>query len=321
MTFVPSLKLIGGTVTGDVDLIDARLKIERDSAANRALQTNIDGESQARFYIGADGDHSWGDGTNPVDTTLTRPSANILRISSGDKFQQNAAPTTGDDLTNKTYVDDNTGSLTELVTFTASGTFTKASYSGLKYVRVRAVGGGGGSGGNPSTSGTENAVSGGAGGGEYAESVIAESALAANETVTIGAGGAGGAAGANAGTAGSSTTFGTHVTANGGSASGAGNATSGNAYEVGAAGGTGGTGDLVVDGDSGGAGVILSGIRTRSNDGGSSMYSPEARASNLDAFAGVVYGGGAGGCNSSASNAARAGAAGADGIVIVEIYN
>lgn len=39
------------------------------------------------------------------DAVISRTAANILAMGAGDKIQQNAAPTVGDDLTNKTYVD------------------------------------------------------------------------------------------------------------------------------------------------------------------------------------------------------------------------
>lgn len=48
---------------------------------------------------------AFGPGTGPVDVSLKRTAANILSMGAGDKLQQNAAPTVGDDLTNKTYVD------------------------------------------------------------------------------------------------------------------------------------------------------------------------------------------------------------------------
>lgn len=217
------------------------------------------------------------------------------------------------------------GSLAEIVTYGISGsphTWTKSNYPDMKSIRVRLVGAGGGSGGTAGTSGTQNAASGGAGGGGYSEKVILRSALAASETVTVGAKGTGGATGNNDGTSGGTTSFGSHCSATGGSLSTGAVATASDSYETGGAGGTGSGGDINIDGDGGGAGVCLGGKRTRSNDGGSSMLSGASRAANIGSFAGADYGGGASGCNNNASIASgRAGSDGADGIVIVEIYN
>jgi hypothetical protein len=44
-------------------------------------------------------------GTTVVDVGFNRPSANIIAMNSGDKLQQNAAATVGDDLVNKTHLD------------------------------------------------------------------------------------------------------------------------------------------------------------------------------------------------------------------------
>ena len=51
-------------------------------------------------------------GSTAADWTLSRTGANVAAMGSGDKLQQNEAPTTGDDLTNKTYVDSGTKTLT-----------------------------------------------------------------------------------------------------------------------------------------------------------------------------------------------------------------
>lgn len=94
----------------------------------------------------------------------------------------------------------------ETVYFTASGSFTKASYPWLRAVRLRVLGAGGGGGGIGTTTTTQWAGGAGGGSGAYAESFVLEGALSASETVTIGAAGAGGI-GANDGTAGGTTTF------------------------------------------------------------------------------------------------------------------
>lgn len=89
------------------------------------------------------------------------------------------------------------GSGPTMVTFIASGTWTKPA--GLRAIRVRLVGGGGGSDGAYS----------GAGGG-YSEKFIQAASLGATETVTVGAGGN------NLGSAGTSSSFGAHCSATGG---------------------------------------------------------------------------------------------------------
>src|SRR3546814_9619745 len=100
-----------------------------------------------------------------------------------------------------------------VITFTASGTYTPTT--GTKLVHVICIGGGGGSGGVGSS-----AKSGGAGGGAYAESWLSITAVGASKAVTVGAGGSGGASGSNAGSAGGTTSFGTLVSAVGGAATG-----------------------------------------------------------------------------------------------------
>src|SRR3546814_12043918 len=79
-----------------------------------------------------------------------------------------------------------------VITFTASGTYTPTT--GTKLVHVICIGGGGGSGGVGSS-----AKSGGAGGGAYAESWLSITAVGASKAVTVGAGGGGGASGRNTG--------------------------------------------------------------------------------------------------------------------------
>src|SRR6266545_1626907 len=87
----------------------------------------------------------------------------------------------------------------QTVYYTANGTFAKASYPGLRAVRVRLVGGGGGSGGRAATAAGEATESGGGGGGGYCEKWISAAALGTSEAVTVGAGGTAGASGGGSG--------------------------------------------------------------------------------------------------------------------------
>jgi hypothetical protein len=66
---------------------------------------NVVGEAASRFVAQTNGRMRWGNGTLTQDVAFSRTAADILAMDAGDKWQQNAAPTVGDDLTNKTYVD------------------------------------------------------------------------------------------------------------------------------------------------------------------------------------------------------------------------
>src|SRR5262245_49453115 len=99
--------------------------------------------------------------------------------------------------------------------YPATGTFVKADYPGLAYVRPKVQAAGGGSGGAQTTTGSQAAVAGGGGGGGYGEKLISVGDLAASEDVIVGAAGAAGTAGDSAGGAGGTSSFGTHVIATG----------------------------------------------------------------------------------------------------------
>jgi hypothetical protein len=220
--------------------------------------------------------------------------------------------------------------LQQVLYYTSSGTFTKATYPWLRAIRVRVQGGGGGGSGAASTGAGAVGAGGGGAGGVYAESFITDIAgLASSITVTRGAGGAGGAAGNNVGSAGGSSSFGSLVSANGGFGGGAGafgGAPIWNSIDV--TGPTIGTGDLVVSGGSSQAGISLSFTATIGSIGGDSFLG--TATNSLKTFAdnqggngqnGMGYGsGGGGGLNSQNTATARTGGAGANGIVIVELY-
>lgn len=214
-----------------------------------------------------------------------------------------------------------------LVTFTASGTFAKADYPWAKSVRVRVVGGGGGSGGCALTAAGETSAGGGGGGGGYAEKRIPVSALAASETVTVGAAGTAGGTGTSGGTGGTSS-FGSHAVATGGAGGDVGAAASPLTMVSGApgGGGNGTTGDVVVRGDQAYPAFALAVNRVFISWGGASVLAASrgraAIGAGTAAAEGFQYGGGAHGPGNTQSEAsARAGAAGAAGVVIVEIFN
>jgi hypothetical protein len=220
--------------------------------------------------------------------------------------------------------------LQQVLYYTSSGTFTKATYPWLRAIRVRCQAGGGGGGGAAATGGSKNAAGGGGAGGVYAESFITDIAgLASSITVTRGAGGAGGVAGNNAGSTGGSSSFGSLVSANGGFGGGPeafGGSLIWNSLDV--QGPTIGTGDLVISGGSSQAGISLSFTAVVGSTGGDSFLGTATNAvktyDNAEGYngkSGMGFGSGGGGAINSQNNAtARVGGAGANGIVIVELY-
>lgn len=128
---------------------------------------------------------------------------------------------------------------------------------------------------------------GGGGGGACVPFKLAPAALAASETVTIGAGGAQVAANA-AGVAGGNSTFGTLVTSFGGGAGGPANGNGGAGGGALSAGGAGAVGAAAYGGQPGAISTGADGFNSNGGFGGGSMYS----ASEIGNSA---YGGGAGG--------------------------
>lgn len=215
--------------------------------------------------------------------------------------------------------------LNQIVKFTSSGSFSKASYSWLRAIRVRVQAGGGSGAGCQAAGGGAYSAGTGGGGGEYAESFITDIAgLASSVTVTVGAGGAGssGAEGNN----GSDSSFGSIVIAKGGKRGSVKPSNTYATYFPGGAGGTGGTGDLLFAGGGGESGNGNSslgggGAGGHAHLGGGARS--EASGSGGASLAGVTggnYGGGGGGAFSSTGGAAKAGGDGGDGIVILELY-
>lgn len=206
--------------------------------------------------------------------------------------------------------------LRQIVKFTSSGSFTKATYPWLKYVRIRLVGGGGGGGGTAATGVGQWAAAGGGGGGGYSEKVIAVGSLGTSETVTVGAGGAAGAAGNNPGGDGGTTSFGAHCSGAGGT--GGIGSSADNTYNshAGGTGGSGASGDINIPGSDGFYGITTVAGPTSLGYGGDAHLG----LGGNNPGAGEGYGGGGYGNSVTGSASAGAGYAGAAGIVIVELY-
>ncbi len=124
------LPLAGGTMTGnllltratygeplqvfDTDGTTKRFSVDTDGSFISILQSSsyyvwtsrVTGDTHDRLTVLADGRMEWGSGSGAADTVLYRSAANILSMGASDKLQQYVSPTVGDDLTNKTYVDE-----------------------------------------------------------------------------------------------------------------------------------------------------------------------------------------------------------------------
>lgn len=209
-------------------------------------------------------------------------------------------------------------------TFTASGSFTKATYPWAKAVRVRAVGGGGGGGGVESPAVGEWSHSGGGGGGGYAEAALSVDDLAASETVTVGAAGSGGAAGLNGGSSGGTSSFGTHAVAAGGAGGVSFSASTNQAGSRPGDGGNATAGDVLVRGGGGGFGMGLANSTDGAYGGGGGTSvlggGGEPKRTSETAQGGGGYGGGGSGIARLGGGGAAPGGDGAAGVVIVEIF-
>lgn len=66
---------------GGVDQLatNDEFKSYRGATTNAAFTSAVNGESQVRHVVRADGKHEWGDGVNPLDTNLYRSGTNTLR--------------------------------------------------------------------------------------------------------------------------------------------------------------------------------------------------------------------------------------------------
>jgi hypothetical protein len=212
------------------------------------------------------------------------------------------------------------GTLLDILIYTASGSFTKATYSGLQFVIAHVVGAGGGGAG---CDGTASQVSRGSAGGAgaYAWKKIAAASLSTSETVTVGTGGAGGAAGANDGSPGGTSSFGAHITCTGG-AQGI-TATAGtNVHTLnGGEGGTATGGDVNIPGSPAEFAVRSSSGTGNSGNSGAGPFGGAVSGTNGTGDGVNATAPGAGGGSSQSKDATNyAGGNGADGIVIVYVY-
>ena len=242
--------------------------------------------------------------TNSGDITLTSSAGDILvDLASGGELNlsTDTAVTKG---ANAAYL------FGGEVIFTSSGAFTKASYPGLRAIRVHVQGAGGGGGNaaaNPS-------MGSGGGGGGYARSWVLATDLDTSEAVTIGAAGTGGSTGVAA-TAGGDSIFDTisgEVRGVGGSAG----AQDGGSFTSGG----GGTGDFVIPGGQGGRGSVSVNLGLFGG-GGDSFYGHGVGQSQGGSSGQDGTGYGSGGSGGHASNATdRSGGNGRIGIVVVELF-
>lgn len=227
----------------------------------------------------------------------------------------------------------------ETVLFTASGTFTKASYPWARYATITCVGPGGASGGaEGSTAQGEASTGSGGGSGGVSIKYATVSSLAASETVTVGTGGVGVSA-ADGGDGSGDTSFGTICIAKPGDGGKViANAIDATVYvQEGGDGGAAGTGDIVIGGDQGGSASVYDTVHStlgtykgfESGRGGNTMFGTSSKnvANSIGSAgggggSGVGYGqGGTAPFNQGNFNVDRAGLDGADGLVIVELYS
>ena len=102
------LPLAGGTMTGTLAfsaVAGARIQANQQSGVAVLGNKLVSSDANQAFTILGQGNIMWGaGGASALDTTMGRLGAGILGMAAGHKFQVNAAPTTGDDLCNRTFV-------------------------------------------------------------------------------------------------------------------------------------------------------------------------------------------------------------------------
>jgi len=120
----------GDTMTGVLTLSGTYIDVQPSTSNAAGYRTRVSGDAANRWFMYPTGQMFWGDGTGATDVSLQRSAAGILKIGAGYKFQQNEAPATGDDLTNKTYVDGEISSHTHTESdITDLGTYFEAADS------------------------------------------------------------------------------------------------------------------------------------------------------------------------------------------------
>lgn len=216
------------------------------------------------------------------------------------------------------------GNLIQLQTFTSSDTYTP--HADMRFCIVEAVGGGGGGGCTQGAAGTIRTGSGGSG-AEYARKRFLKADIGASKAVVIGAGGAGavGATPTDGGNGGDTTLGGTLLIAKGG-IQGKYTITGTSTADI-AAGGSGGTGDLLIPGAPGGCGYYASNtsvVPPNPGVGGASVWGRPGKQRSLDdvanAFASTGFGSGGNASGVRNTSGTPNGAAGQPGLLIVWEY-
>jgi hypothetical protein len=214
---------------------------------------------------------------------------------------------------------------TGTIIWTASTTFTKATYPWLRAMRIRVQGAGGGGGGCQATGSNQTSLGGSGSGGSYSEFVTSDIAgLPSSVSVTVGAGGAGGVSGGGAGSNGGSSSFGSLVSADGGLGGNGGSVgPAGIFYNTGKPGASAGVGTLIIPGGSSRPSFGFSASEAVNSEGGDSYLSAtqETQYGSVNGKTGTGFGsGGSGGQNAQSQATGRTGGSGANGLVIVELY-
>lgn len=262
------------------------------------------------------------------DAAVTSPEDGMVCYLEATKFLQVYEDAAWNNLIDSSGVPAS-GAQKQIVTFTASGTFTKASYPWATNAKITVVGGGGAGGGAEGTG--LNDMSGGSGGGAGGTAIVqvTTASLAASETVTIGAGGAGVSA-ANGGN-GATTSFGTIAVATGGNGGLFGLDIGANRTYDGGSGGIGTTGTLLMAGSAGTPAILLAaspnepciagggGLSSFGGSGRETTWNQSTASFGQNGEAGPVPGAGGGGAASFEVGTNRLGGDGADGIVVIEL--
>jgi len=235
---------------------------------------------------------------------------------------------------NKLYIRNNTGwesvaaapeslASVNMVVFDTNGTYSKPP--NLISAEITVVGGGGGGGGVDGQGSTTAAAGGGGGGGSTGISILQDSEISNDTTITIGLGGAGGS-GNVGGSAGGTSLFGSTITANGGFG-GTGMLALANTnvnVKIGGSGGQTITADVTIVGGAGGFGVAggSSSAESGGGNGGSSTMGGGtfSRNGDNDGRPGVGYGSGGGGASVNNISTNFSGGAGKTGVITIKEY-